>query len=253
LTAGVLADLQHHNFDLQTADLPALAKAAVGIPGACAYGKIVVLAKDGIFTFQATTAGDTVPAFCGNSTAAAVSYLGGKAPIRATVHGTASYEVSARTRFGVVAQEWLVPAQAVAQRTWRGRQVLLLPTLNDYALVLGELPQGVCPEAVRRELLGAAGKLAVIGTGRNPIVEFYNSNGKHGGAPQTGLASIALAARALPWLNASFPDGQLTYLTEDGPRRAPLTAVSESACGRISITMPAVSVSLNPPAMKMVA
>jgi hypothetical protein len=67
------------------------------------------------------------------------------------------------------------------------------------------------------------------------------------------VASIALAARALPWLNASFPDGHLTYLTEGGPRRAPLTAVAESACGRIRITMPSVSVSLNPPAVKMVA
>lgn len=238
-------------------DLRDLALLAGRNADACAYGKVVVLGRQGIFTFQATPDGGTAPVFCGNSTAAAIGCLGGGKQ-RATVYGVADmpYEVAARIEGGAINQTWMVPATSPEEQTWRGCRVVFLPALNDYALVFGDLPSGIEPEAARCELLGAdpACKLAIVsGSGADAVVEFHNSNGRHGGAPQTGLATIALATRSVPWLENFFPGGIVTYRSQAGTRRAALPATSPTAAGRMSVEMPTVAVDLTPLAMERVA
>ena len=108
----------------------------------------------------------------------------------------------------------------------------------------------------RRELLGTAlgGKLAILDHRAGmPIVEFYNSNGRHGAVPQTGLATIALAARSTGELNAWFADGNLVYRSGGHVLKTRLPEVSDTPCGRLSIAIPRISVSLDRPAMDMVA
>lgn len=258
LTFGILVDGRQNGMDLGPAQFRELAAMANSNPGACAFGKIVVLGHDGIFTYQATPSGEVVAVFCGNSTAAAIGYLGVDGAISTKVHGAAGacYDVSAKIDGDAVAQSWVVPSGAVEERSWRGCRVLFLRTMNDYAIVLGALPSNVDPDVARHELLGAthAGKLAVVGgSGAGSVVEFYNSNGRHGAVPQTGIASIALAARAIPWLGDFFPDDHLTYLTGGGPMRARLPEIADTPGGEFSIALPRITVSLTPLAMELVA
>jgi hypothetical protein len=110
-------------------------------------------------------------------------------------------------------------------------------------------PPGSPPEAARRELLGPSdsGKLAVISPGPDgTIVRFYNSNGRHGAVPQTGIASIALAARSLGWLGECFADGHIRYFNADGIRSEPLPLVAEQRSGLMSITLAGIEVTLSP-------
>lgn len=257
LTSGLIADRRHEHVDPRIMDLRDLALLAGRNADACAFGKVVVVGRHGISTFQATPDGGTAPVFCGNSTAAAIGCLGG-VKHRTMVYGVADcpYEVSARIDGGAISQTWMVPAASPEERVWRGSRVVFLPALNDYALVFGELPAGVTPEAARRELLGAdpACKLAIVsGSGSGAVVEFHNSNGRHGGVPQTGLATIALATRSVPWLEDYFADGFITYPSQAGQRRARLPDTSAAAGGRIAVEMPTVSVQLDPIAMERVA
>ena len=236
-------------------DLRGLARLAAANADACAYGKVVVIGRHGISTFQATPDGATAPVFCGNSTAAAIGCLGGAGSLRTRVYGVAvePYEVDARLDGHAIAQTWTVPAAAPREQAWNGCRVVFLPALNDYALVFGDLPDGIAPEAARRALLGAdpACKLAVFGS--DGLVTFHNSNGRHGGAPQTGLATIALATRSVPWLAEVFAAGFVSYPTASGIRRARLPATHAGIGGRIAVDMPTVSVDLAPVAMERVA
>ncbi|MGE0668971.1 MAG: hypothetical protein AB7O49_20660 [Sphingomonadales bacterium] len=257
LTCGVIADRRREPVNGAPLDLDGLARLTAAIPGACAYGKVVVIDRHAISTFQATAEGTAAPVFCGNSTAAAIGCMGGSGDLRTRVHGVAGhpYQVHARIDGAVVAQTWLLPAATPRERDWRGRRVVFLPALNDYALVFEGLPEHISPEAARQELLGAdpACKLAVVGAGPEPAVAFYNSNGRHGGAPQTGLATIALAARTVPWLAELFAGGAVSYETADGVRLAALPATSISPGGQVAVELPTVSVDIAPVAMEKVA
>jgi len=194
----------------------------------------------------------------GNSTAAALSFLGIASAVETRIHGRATipYQISARAVGDKVTQRWIVPSVASEARNWRGMRVLLLPTLNDYAIVLGRLPLDVSAQMARDELLGSAeaGKLAVVcETPSGPVVEFYNGNGRHGAVPQTGAATISLAIRSNPCLGHYFPNGRLTYLTKKGRRKAQLPAVSDTKCGRLAVEMPPISVRLDPVEVELVA
>lgn len=257
LTYGIVVD-ERGCGGARSASFRDLAVLANQHPGACAYGKIVILRNDGIFSFQAKSTGEVVAAFCGNSTAAAIGTMGGEGHIRTRVHGAAPqpYDVSAWIEGDSVTQEWIVPAHAVETHTWRGRAISCLATLNEYAIVAGPLPRNLAPEAARHELLGPAqsGKLAVIGgTADCPIVEFHNANGKHGALPQTGLATIALAARAVPWLRDRLPHGELRYPTKEGFGTARLPTLRSAANGGIAIEMPRISVDVKQLALELVA
>jgi len=259
LTSGVVADLRTvGGTESNDASARELVVFANRHPGACAYGKVVLLRQEGIFTYQATASGDAVPVFCGNSTAAALSFLGIASAVETRIHGRATipYQISARAVGDKVTQRWIVPSVASEARNWRGMRVLLLPTLNDYAIVLGRLPLDVSAQMARDELLGSAeaGKLAVVcETPSGPVVEFYNGNGRHGAVPQTGAATISLAIRSNPCLGHYFPNGRLTYLTKKGRRKAQLPAVSDTKCGRLAVEMPPISVRLDPVEVELVA
>ncbi|MEN3973786.1 hypothetical protein [Emcibacter sp. SYSU 3D8] len=257
LTAGIIADRRHTSTP-DPMDIHSLAQLARPDADACAYGKLVMLDRFGIWTFQATSGGTAARVFCGNSTAAAIASLGGSGIVRTKVHGAAALpcDVAAQIDGAAVSQTWHVPATTPEERSWHGRRVVLVPALNDYALVFGGLPAGLRPESARRELLGddPACKLAIIsGRHGDAIVEFHNANGQHGGAPQTGLATIALAARWVPWLEDCFADGMLSYPTRAGIRRARLPSTTTDTGGRIAVAMPTVSVELKPLIMEQVA
>jgi len=258
LTFGLIADRREADPDSRDAMLRDMAVGAAQNPGACAYGKIVLIEPQGICTFQATTGGDVVPAFCGNSTAAALSLLGDGCEKSARVYGTAPmpYDITASVTGEEVMQCWTVPPTSTEERVWRGLPVLLTSILNDYAIVIGRLPLDVSAGMAREELLGAgtAGKLAVVRESESgTIVEFYNTNGRHGAVPQTGAATISLAIRSKPWLGDHFSNGRVTYLTANGRRTTDLPVVSETRCGRLAIALPTISVRLDPMKVQLVA
>lgn len=250
-TFGLVVDRRHQAAALAISELAELAELANDHPGSCAFGKIAVLAVEGIFTFQAGHEKASCPVFCGNSTAAAIACLNDGGELRSALHGMACapYEVSARIVGDTVSQSWILPPGRVAEHRWRGRTVLLLKALNDYAVVLGDLPDGLHPEAARRELLGAGigGKLAVVADeGDGPVVRFFNSNGRHGAVPQTGIASLALGARASGRLRSCFPDGELSYILDGETCRSRLPEVAEAPCGKVEVRMPDIDVTLSP-------
>jgi hypothetical protein len=250
-TYGLVVDRRWECSEQAIRGLGELGGLANDHPGACAFGKIVVLAAEGVLTFQATAAGKVWPAFCGNSTAAAIACLGGRRHRQITLHGVGSgpYKVSARLAGNAILQTWFLPPSNISERRWRGRAVAFLQALNSYAIVRGDLPDGMSPEAARRELLGPCdnGKLAVISSsGEGTIVRFYNSNGRHGAVPQTGVASIALAARSFGWLGECFADGHIRYANGDDIRRERLPLVAEGRSGSLSVTLAAIEVRLSP-------
>lgn len=251
LTFGLVFDRREHDAARATAGLEQFAEAANSHPGACAWGKIAVLASDGIHTFQATADGQVLPVFCGNSTAAAIARLAGEGDVRTRLHGPSPlpYEVNAHAGDAGVRQAWTLPPGLVEERMWRGRQVICARAFNDYAIVIGDLPDGLSAEEARRELLGClhAGKLAIVaGAKGSMVVEFHNANGRHGAVPQTGAATIALAARTTVALADCFPDNRLTYLTGEGLRSAALPAIVPVGEGTMALEMPRIAVKLAP-------
>lgn len=250
-TFGVVVDLRSQVDPLSMPHLPDFAQIACDHPGAYAFGKIAILAGDGIHTFQATADGEVESAFCGNSTAAAIRAMQTEGPLKASLYGTATepYGLSARVAGDLVEQTWLFPAPAVHTRDWQGRKVITLRSVNDYAILFGNLPDGMSAQAAREELVGSspATKLAVVAeTGDQPLVEFYNSNGRHGSAPLTGLAAIALAARSLPWVQSCFPTGELKCNAASGERSVSLPVIGSSSQDQVSLEFGQVAVSLEP-------
>lgn len=230
-TRGVVIDRRSGAYDLSTSELTSFAGAAHR-PDAIAFGKIAIVGKDGIAVTQTNIAGASAPVFCGNATAAALSFLCKDGVCNSTVSaGDKSYEVRGRVKAGSVSQTWLLPRTRVVERWWRERRVLLVDVLNPYALINGTLPDGVDPETARRELLGEtlAAKLVVI---TEHTIEFYNTNGRHGAAPQTGIASMAIATRLVPW----FAEQMLGMPS--------LPTITEVEDGRLAIAMPSVTVEL---------
>lgn len=247
-TCGVVVDCRDSDDGFSDFDFGALAVAAHR-PDAAAYGKVAIVRQDGIAVFQADRERGIAPAFCGNATAAAMRFVNADGDSRNAVLGAAGvdYEVSARINGRTVSQTWVVPQAKIEERTWRGRPTLVVEMLNQYALVVGPLPEGVSAEAARYEILGASltAKLAVVASADStPVVEFYNANGRHGAVPQTGVASIALAARAVPWFADLFGDMRLAYRTRTGSAVVELPAVESVCNGRVAITMPTVAVDL---------
>lgn len=239
-TRGVVLDRRNTTPELSASEFATFAGAAHR-PEAIAFGKIALVGRDGVAVTQTNLAGASAPVFCGNATAAALSFLCKDGPYISTVSAhEKSYEVRASVNAGLVTQTWMLPRTRVVERWWRERRVLLVDDLNPYALVIGTLPDGIEPEAARHELLGEslAAKLAVI---TQHTIEFYNTNGRHGAAPQTGIASMALAARLVPW----FAEQMLGMPS--------LPQITEMKDGRLAIAMPSVRVELSALALPVAA
>jgi hypothetical protein len=240
-TGGVIVDCREAARDPSQAEFAALARAAHR-PDAAAFGKIAVVRSNEIAVYEG--ARGTSPTFCGNATAAALRYLNGDGEARALVRcGDRSCDVAAYIHGRSVAHSWFLPETVIEQHDWRGRRTIKLTALNRYAIVIGSLPTRA--EEARAELVGVTpdSKLAVVDpTHATPFAEFHNSNGRHGAAPHTGLATIALAALSLPWFAALFPEGRLQYRTRNGVVIDELPALSPMPDRRLVVPMPAMAV-----------
>ena len=239
-TCGVVVDCRDDAREFVASDLARLATAAHRAD-ARAFGKVAVLRHDGVAVYQTDAGNNIAPVFCGNATAAALRFLHQRGSYSTTVRNDdLRHNVRARITANEVAQSWLVPRPEIKELRWRGQRVILIDTLNPYALIVGRLPDDTTAEAARNELVGAglASKLAVIG---QASIEFYNANGRHGAAPQTGLATMALAARAVPWF---------AELLLGMPSLPP---IAKNKDGRLAIAMPTVTVELRELALPQAA
>jgi len=251
LTTGIVADRRGGMDILPDAGLADLADLANADTQACAYGKIAAIADDGIQAFQVMPDGRLSPAFCGNSTAAAIACIDLSSDLITRVPGPGSnaYSISATMRDGAVGQTWFLPQPVVEEIDWQGRRVVLVRALNDYAIVMDRLPEGVCPDEARTQLLGQAGcgKLAIVESAAEaPLVRFFNSNGQHGAAPQTGLASIALAAMAVDWFGQAFLGRRISFMTKAGLRTVDLPGLRKAGHGTQEVEFAPIAVDLTP-------
>jgi hypothetical protein len=257
-TSGLVVDRRGREARLSDEDICKFCAAVDVRSGVSAFGKVALLTDNGIETFQVTAQGGLTPVFCGNSTAAVISHIGLDLPKPLSVRGPACepYEVTARIADGAVLQTWAVLDSVPTELVWNGRRAVLLHCLNDYAIIEGPLPERYTPEQARRELLGpgAGGKLAVVhGSQSRPEVEFHNSNGRHGAAPQTGLASIALAARRSSWLADCFSGGMISFRAHGEQQHAALPAIVTLPSGQLQFDMSAIQVALSPVARFLAA
>lgn len=250
-TSGLVVDRRGRDKRLTEEDVQILRMAADGGQSVCAFGKIALLTDNGIETFQVTAEGKLTAAFCGNSTAAAVAHSGNdlRGPVRVKGPACETYEVTARIADGAVHQTWLVPDSPPTHLVWNGCRTILLHCLNDYAIIEGSLPEGITPEQARGELFGdqTGAKVAIIrGSQSHPEVEFHNSNGRHGAAPQTGLASIALAARYGGWLADRLSSGMVSFQADGETRCVALPTIIAESTQRLQFEMSPIRVALSP-------
>lgn len=184
---------------------------------AAAYGKVffAVRAQESrpkIFVYQIREAhGELV--FCGNSVAAAAllfaersntttptfDVLGpsGELTIEATV-------ILRSNDLSTVGQIWHVAIPEVSGSLILERPAASCKLLNDYIILKGPVDTTNISEAF--SLTTKLDKKVVVLEDADPIpkVYFYNCNGLHGAAPQTGLATLSLSLPQIPWLQDIF-------------------------------------------------
>jgi hypothetical protein len=121
------------------------------------------------------------------------------------------------------------------------RRGIRFDLFNDYLFLKG--PVDNLEAIIKKHALNGNidKKLAIIYAGDTlPQVQFYNCNGLHGAAPQTGLASLAILTTKIDWINELFPDRKLS--TPSSIESLPnVTNFSEN---NYSIIMPDVDVRL---------
>src|SRR6185436_20430360 len=107
-TRGVVVDRRSAP-ELSPHEFAALAGAAHR-PDAIAFGKIAIIEQDRVAVTQTNLAGASAQVFCGNATAAALSFLCKDGTCHATVSADdKSYEVRARVTARRVTQNWMLP------------------------------------------------------------------------------------------------------------------------------------------------
>lgn len=246
LTSGVILDRRDRDPVHSPDELCGLVRLSNEQPAACAHGKIVVLLQNGVHTYQSMPDGRVLPAFCGNSTAAALRLMGSQTAL--AVHGPASQQrlVDATLSRNTVLQSWISPAPAIETRRWRGRNVLIVRVFNDYAILSGKLPSDVDAATALHEIFGPFGcpKLVVLEPGPSPLGAFYNTNGRHGGAPQTGLASLAVLARFNTWVKGLVANGTIAIEREGRRETILLPDVARHSSGGLRVRMPIVQASV---------
>lgn len=250
-TFGVLVyQLMRRADEISATEASAFANVALARPEAAARGKIAVLGADGLLVLQADAKGGLNPALCGNATAAAILALRQTSgQIKLAAAGANRVDVEFECSGSKVRQGWLVPAMTATEFTWRGHYCVRVRGLNDYTIVTGGLPVGLTHQTCRLHLAtgNPNAKFAVLGSGDDQdYVEFYNSSGRHGAAPMTGLASLAVAAHALPRFAARLGGSQVSYMTMGGLEICTLPSIGVAGDGRLRIALPEVDVSLTP-------
>jgi len=185
---------------------------------AAARGKVFFVgSNDSLFPRQVvcscyqTKDNEALPVFCGNSSSAAAALIGNISGARDFSFRLACEDTSLEVRANVsftkktwlVDQIWQIENRLNAvELDVLGHKSVLCSFLNDYLIVKGPLKVDIS-KIVSSEhgIRSLRSKIAVIDDGlMTPAIRFYNCNGQHGAAPQTGLATIALAARSVSWL-----------------------------------------------------
>lgn len=250
-TFGVLLYQPRHSADdLPAADVAFYARAALARPDAAARGKVAVLAADGLLVLQADAHGGLRPALCGNATAAAVLMLPQPRGQLTLIAPNGSRCIAEFSRSGgFVTQNWLIAAPTVAAFTWRGRTCVRIEGLNSYVVVTGDLPDDLPPEDCMAELTSGRpnAKMAVLARGATRAeVVFYNTSGRHGAAPFTGLANLAIAARVVPEVTRELNGPTVTFQTAQGPETRPMPRIEPAPGGFLRVALPKVEARLTP-------
>jgi len=237
--------------DLHGLDLNLLTAAAAGSPDAAAKGKLVLLGDNGVAVFQTKPGARPELAWCGNGSAAVALVLGrGRADFDAFGPEGKVIRVAQTLAGASVQQAWTLRDFSMVEVGWLGRPAVRCSGLNTYAVVVGPLPAGVTPDEARRAIAGPGlgAKLVVVmpsATGV-PHVAFHNAHGRHGAAPTTGVATLAILARRSPLVGGVISGGAVTYDTKAGTTEAPLPDILIEPAGTISVVMPSVDVQLSP-------
>ena len=227
------------------------ARLAISRPDAAARGKLALYGDDELCVLQVGPRGELTPAFCGNATAAvALAHGRPNGRLRLVAPGGGQVSVDYRCNGNTIMQDWLIPGMTVDDFVWRSRRCFRVLGLNAYTIITGGLPIGMTADTCRTQL--AAGhpnaKLAVLGEGPMPnSVAFFNASGRHGAAPMTGLASLAVVASAKPAFAAQLGERSVTYQTAAGEETYVLPDIGTAEDGRLRISMPIVDAFLSPP------
>lgn len=250
-TTGVVLQRRRASItDLPSKELATYTQATLARSDAAARGKLAIHGGGELCVLQASPHGDLTPAYCGNATAAvALVQTCASGELKLAAPGGGQVTVKYRCTGSLVTQSWLIPSMTVKGFTWRNRRCFRVRGLNAYTVVTGGLPVGVSAETCRTQL--AAGhpnaKLAVLGEGaeRNHVA-FFNASGRHGAAPMTGLASLAVAAHASPEFAARLGGRAVTYQTATGIEDYILPGIGVTEDGRLQIALPDVEAFISP-------
>ena len=224
---------------------------------AAAKGKvffITINAENGIFDNNCFQVKGNVAkeVFCGNSTAASSAvicrFLHKNSKIKFKYHCEGvCLDISASAilneRLVNISQVWETNiSQAILQEIKiEDKDAVKFNLFNDYIFLKG--PVDNLERLIKNEVLTGDinKKLAIIYPGEDlPHVQFYNCNGLHGAAPQTGLASLAILINKVEWINEIFKNKKLSTpsSTEIIPN------IEQRDDYNISIIMPDVDVQL---------
>ncbi len=233
--------------DIAGFDLPGLAAAAVGRPGATASGKLVLLGSNGAAVFQTRPPGLAELVLCGNATAA-IALLSPEEERHFTLFGPdgATLRVVQRRMGSLVLQRWQLANVEIAPSSWHDRPAIHCRGLNRYTVVIGPLPPGLAPEDAGCDLAGGGldAKVVILSPRAGAATEavFLNDSGRHGAAPATGLATLAILARRSALVRESLPGNVIAYPAAGRLIEARLPAVSNEPDGSIAIDMPPAEV-----------
>lgn len=188
-------------------------------PGASAHGKVFLLqdprehAQPDFACFQTTPAA-AGRVYCGNSIAAAGAFCPSlldrsqDLSLNVIADGPAFRADTHAVPVGEdwqVEQSWTLSGRPTLQEIgWRGGKAVRCTGINEYLVIPHH---GLNPGDIDGWVssAGPADRLAVIDPSSDPPrVTFYNPNGRHGAAPQTGLVALALAAQEVPWVGQAL-------------------------------------------------
>lgn len=226
---------------------------------ASARGKLILIQpatmgrKPALICYQ-TKGKDVSHAFCGNATAAGAvihaHLTGGDAVSFEVTDGNRSAQVYAQVDLNDVGacvdQSWEIGEQVIAEEIkFQGQRAVRCSLLNDYLILAEPLPFD--PVTVLQSpdspVKGIGAKLAVIEKCWHVSrVRFFNCNGQHRAAPQTGLATLTFAALRIPWVGEMLGGGAVQH---PGGIDA-LPTVESLGDGTVSVAMPKVEVRLWP-------
>jgi|GEM_PF-5387458 len=250
-TAGVIVRRSPNApLALRPREAETCARLALARTDAAARGKVALLGSAEVCVLQAGLRGALRPALCGNAVAASALALDvPEGRLRITSNDARDLTVEFHRVSNSINQSWLVPGMSVEEFTWRGRLCFRVSGLNSYTLMTGGLPVGITAETCwTQTAMGQPNaKFAVFGqdAGQNHVA-FYNASGRHGAAPMTGLASVAIAARASHRFAAILGGQEVTYQAAGAIETVELPEIGHSKDGRLRIDLPRVDASVTP-------